>query len=478
MQLILKLNLLAVKKLIFTSFVSVMILSCALADKGYQIDVTVAGLQDTTAFLAYHYGNRQYVQDTVQIGNQGQFTFSGEEALPKGIYMVVLPGQIYFEILVDHNQHFSINTVNEEFINSTTFKNSPDNEAFYAYMQFIRQQNEVSTPLRTELQATETTDERKEQIRKLLADTDEKVKQEQNRIIREFPDGLFSKILLAQQEPALPETKLKKDGTTDHDAMYQHYKNNFWSNIDLTDDRLVRTPIFHARLNQYFTRVVMQIPDSIIKEADQLLQQLSESKEAFKYAVFFITNTFERSQIMGMDAVFVHMVEKYYMSGIADWVTEEQLESISERAMALKPILLGKVAPDIIMFAPDRKPTSLHKVNAKFTVLYFWDSECSHCKQNTPKLVDFYDKMKGKDVEIFAVNTEADKDKWLAYTNQNFRNWINVNDPTNSSGFRDKYDIWATPLIFLLDKDKKILAKKITVEQIEEIINLELQRNL
>jgi peroxiredoxin len=477
MNIFLILNFEVLRKIIFTSVFSFLFLSCALADKGHKIEVTVAGVQDTTAFLAYHYGNRQYVQDTVFIDSKGHFIFQGEEALPKGIYMVVLPGQIYFEILVDHNQHFSIKTKNDEFVNSTTFNNSPDNEAFYGYMRFIREQSEASVPLRTELQAPETSEGRKEQIRKILADTDEKVKQEQNRIIQKFPDGIFSKILLAQQDPPLPETRLKDDGSTDHELMYQLYKSSFWNNIDLTDDRLVRTPIFHARLNQFFTKVVIQIPDSIIKEADHLLAQLSNTKEAFKYAVFFITNTFERSQIMGMDAVFVHMVEEYYMSGRADWVTQEQLQSISERAMALKPILLGKVAPDLTMFAPDRKPLSLHKVNAKFTVLYFWDSECSHCKQNTPKLVEFYDRMKAKDVEIFAVNTEADREKWLAYTNQKFRNWINVNDPTNSSGFRDKYDIWATPLIFLLDKDKKILAKKITVEQLEDIINLELGKN-
>jgi thiol-disulfide isomerase/thioredoxin len=143
--------------------------------------------------------------------------------------------------------------------------------------------------------------------------------------------------------------------------------------------------------------------------------------------------------------------------------------------MALKPLLIGNVAPDITMFTPDRAPLSLHDVDARFTVLYFWDSECSHCKRQTPLMKEFYERLNPKGVEIFAANTEADRNKWLDYVKKNSLEWIQVNDPANSSGFRDKYDIWATPLIFLLDENKRIIAKRITVEQAEEIINRELE---
>ena len=474
-----KLNIMTLKKLFFSAFISLIIFSCALADKGmdgYRIDIRVQGIQDTVAFMAYHFGNRQYVLDTVRVDHQGRFYFEGEESLDKGMYMVVLPGQVYFEILVDHNQHFGVETVMNEFITTMQFEGSPQNEAFYEYMQFIRQQGEQSGPLRAELQEAGLTEERREQIRSELAVLDESVKNEQNRIIEMFPDGLFSKILLAQQEPPMPEAPAKEDGTPDHELMYHLYKKAFWENIDFADDRLLRTPIFHAKLNQYFTRVVMQMPDSIIAEADRIVEKSRAHDEVFKYTVFYLTNTFERSQIMGMDAVFVHMVENYYMTGQAHWVNEEQLQKISERAMALKPLLINKVAPDINMFKPDNSRLSLHNVDAKFTVVYFWDSECGHCKRQTPVLKDFYQRMNPRGVEIFAVNTEADRNKWLSYVEKNNLEWINVNDPANRSGFRDKYDIWATPLIFLLDEDKRIIAKRITIDQMEEIINMEFQR--
>ncbi len=477
----LTLTTMTLKKLFYTIIISAVIFGCALADKGYadkgyDIEARVNGVQDTVALLAYHFGNRQYIKDTVRTDHQGRFRFQGEESLDAGIYMVVLPGQKYFEILVDDNQHFALETEMDNFVNAMQFQNSPDNEAFYEYMQFIGSHNQRLSPARAELQEETTSETRRAEIRAMLEEADQLVKQKQQEIIDNNPKGLFARILLAQREPELPDTPLREDGTPDNNLMYRQYKNAFWQNIDFADDRLLRTPLFHAKLNQFFTRVVVQIPDSIIAEADYLVEKSRAHPEVFKYTVFFITNTFERSQIMGMDAVFVHMVENYYMTGEADWVTGEQLERITERAMALKPLLIGKTAPDITMFTPERTPLSLHDVDAEFTILYFWDSECGHCKRQTPLLKDFYQRMQPKGVEIYAANTEADREKWLNYVRANNLQWLQVNDPANSSGFRDKYDIWATPLIFLLDKDKRILAKRITVEQAEEIINREMAR--
>ena len=463
------------KRLLYTVLITGSVLSCAIAEKGYRIDVKVDGVQDTISMLAYHFGNRQYIQDTVRVDNEGHFVFQGDERLDQGMYMVVLPGQKYFEIIIDKNQHFSVDTEMDNFISTMKFENSPDNEAFYNYMRFIGRQNEITGPARTELQDPGISEERKSELRALLTDADEQVKALQQEIIEEFPDGLFGKIILAQQEPDMPEAPLKDDGTADNEFLYQVYKERFWENIDFSDDRLLRTPIFHAKLNQYFTRVLVQMPDSIIAEADRLVEKARAHPEVFKYVIFFVTNTFERSQIMGMDAVFVHMVENYYMSGEADWVEPEQLKRIAERAMALKPLLIGKTAPDITMFTRDRSPLSLHDVDAEFTIVYFWDSECGHCKRQTPKLKEFYERLNPKGVEVFAANTEADRDKWLNYVNENNLSWINVHDPANLSGFRDKYDIWATPLIFLLDHDKRILAKRITIEQAEEIITRQME---
>lgn len=450
---------------------------CAMADKGYRITVEVEGLSEGDVMLAYHFGDRQYLQDTARMEQPGYYVFEKEERLDPGMYLVVVPGQKYFEVIIDEDQHFGITTKMDEFVEKTQFDGSPDNEAFYEYLRFIRVMGEEIGLIREELNREDLSETDKEAINTRMDNINDQVTQKQEDYINQFPDGLFSKVLLAQKDPEVPEAPLNEDGTPDQKALYAIYKNIYWENIDFSDDRLLRTPVFHNKLRTYFSNVVVQIPDSIIAEVDRMIEKSRAHDEIFKYTIWFITNHFERSQIMGHDAVFVHMIEKYYMSGEAHWVEAENLARISERAMKLKPLLIGKVAPDIRMFRPDQSRLSLHEVNARFTVLYFWDSECSHCKRVTPELKIISDKLRPLGLEVFAVNTEPDKETWLnALNSYQIQNWTNVNDPGNLSGFREKYDLYATPMIYLLDADKKILAKRISPEQVEEIIQHELQK--
>ncbi|MEE4176272.1 MAG: thioredoxin-like domain-containing protein [Bacteroides sp.] len=450
---------------------------CAMADKGYRITVEVEGLNEGDLLLAYHFGDRQYLQDTARMVQPGYYVFEKEEGLDPGMYLVVVPGQKYFEVIIDDNQHFGIKTVMDGFIEKTQFDGSPDNEAFYEYLGFVRLMGEEIGLIREELTREDLSEADREEITARMDNINEQVTQKQESYLERFPDGLFSKILLAQKEPEVPEKPLKEDGSPDQQALYQLYKTRYWENVDFSDDRLLRTPVFHNKLQTYFSNVVVQLPDSIIAEADRMVEKSRAHDEVFKYTIWFITNHFERSQIMGHDAVFVHMIEKYYMSGEAHWVEAENLARISERAMKLKPLLIGKAAPDINMFSPDQTRISLHEVNSKFTVLYFWDSECSHCKRVTPQLRSVSEKLKSLGVTVFAVNLEEEKESWLkSVDSYQIQGWINVFDPANLSGFREKYDLYATPMIYLLDADKKIIAKRISAEQVEEIIQHELGR--
>jgi thiol-disulfide isomerase/thioredoxin len=191
---------------------------------------------------------------------------------------------------------------------------------------------------------------------------------------------------------------------------------------------------------------------------------------------------------MGMDAVFVNMVEKYYITNMCPWVDEIQLKKIIERAEKIAPNLLGKVAPEFIdiygrpfMKDLNEKIHTLQSIEAEYTLLVFYGPTCGHCKKEIPKIKNTIDSLINLkyNIETFAVATEFDKKEWANFIkNQKIESWINVadishdseNNPLASSDWRDKYDIYSTPVIYLLDKDKKILAKRINYTQLAEII--------
>lgn len=444
---------------------------CSSAKEGYHIKVNVSGVQDTTSLLAYYFGDKQYVQDTVYIDGEGNFEFVGEEKLDRGMYMIVLPENKFFDIIIDKNQHFEIRTNIEEIIKNIKFINSPQNQSFYNYLKEIEPIGESMLALREKIENTDTNSEEYLELQDQYKQQEEKMQEIKEEYISSFPDGLFTAVLKAQEQVPMPEPQLKADGTPDRESMYNQYLEDYWKNIDLTDERLIRTPIYNQKLEHFFKSVVIQIPDSIISAADKLIEKTRDSKEMFQYTVWFVMNLSDRSNVMGMDALFVHMAENYYNTDDAFWVSEEQKEKIAKRAETLKPLLIGAVAPDIEVFTPEKNTKSLHEVDAKYTVLYFWDSECSHCKKVTPALHEVYEKIEKKGLEVFAMNVEMDREKWLDAVDKYELSWINVHDPANQSGFRDIYDIYSIPIMYVLDKDKKILAKKINPEQLEDLIN-------
>jgi thiol-disulfide isomerase/thioredoxin len=231
-----------------------------------------------------------------------------------------------------------------------------------------------------------------------------------------------------------------------------------------------------------------KIPDSIIISADVIISKAKENNEVFKYVVSHITSTYERSKIMGMDAVFVHMVEKYYMKNLCPWIDSTQLEKIIERAEKISPNLIGKKAPEFVdfygrPFMKDLNGTAhtIESLNAKYTLLVFYGPTCGHCKKEVPKIKNAVDSLKNLNIDIksFAVATEFDVDEWKKFLEeQKIEDWLNVADisfddegnPLANSDWRDKYDIYSTPVVYLLDKEKRILAKRINHDQLKEII--------
>jgi peroxiredoxin len=179
--------------------------------------------------------------------------------------------------------------------------------------------------------------------------------------------------------------------------------------------------------------------------------------------------------MVGMDACYVHLAQRYYCNGGAPWVKQEDLEKICDNARRLEPILIGKIAPNIIVKDRNDKPAALWDVDADFTVLYFWAPDCSHCKKSAPHMVEFTNKFKDRGVKVFAVCTAVtDKgpDCWKEIEDKGFSDFLFLNhyDPYIQSRYKTLYDVQSTPQIFVLDRKHEILMKRIGAEKLGEIM--------
>lgn len=444
------------------------------------MEFNIEGCKPGNVVLAYYYGNKQYIKDSTRVDESGKFVFNGDEALDQGIYIVVLPpDNKYFEVIVDADQHFSMTSKYDTPVKSMKVSGNEENARFYKYLQFLNDQKKKSEPLTAQIKELEAADSTGfkdspefEKIQEKISAIDQEVKDYKNKFIKDYPNALMSKVFLASKDPEVPDAPVLENGKVDSTFTWRYFKDHYWDNVDFTDDRILRTPVYHSKLERYMTKTIYQIPDSIIKEATLLVDKTLKSKELFKYTVFWITSHFETSKQMGMDAVFVHMAQNYYMTGQAFWADSTTIAKIGERAQKLSYSLIGNVAPNLIMNDSVGKTHVLHAVPTDYTIAYFWDPTCGHCKKVTPKVKEFYDKFKNElSVEVFAVNTNAkERDEWIKYIKENDLDWINVEDPEQKTAYKYLYDIYSTPVIYLLDKDKKLIAKRIGAEDLENFI--------
>ncbi|WP_341834137.1 thioredoxin-like domain-containing protein [Chitinophaga pollutisoli] len=443
----------------------------SLSAQGYQISVTLRNMQSGTLYLGHYMGKTTYVMDSAQINAQGTAVLKGTETLPGGIYLIVLPGkQQYFEMLLDKQQRFAIQADPAD-LSGATFTGSPDNTLFSDYNTFIR---DNTRDLQAKSAAARTPQD-SAAIRPLSEAFGKKLNEYRADVITRNPTSLLASLFKAMKEPKVQPIPIGPDGKPDSTYPYRYYKAHYWDEFNLADGRLVRTPILEARLERYFKQLVAPLPDSIIVEADQILAKTKKDKESFKFTLWWLTHTYETSPVMGMDAVFVHLVEKYYVTGEAFWITPDYKEKIISRAYTIAPNLIGQQAAPLELKDTAARNISLYGIKSKYTVVVFWDPTCGHCITEVPKLDSAWKaSWKNKGVTMLGVRTDGTQEEWIKFIrDHNMSGWIHAWDPGYTTNYRKTYDVYATPVVYLLDERKKILAKRLGVTQLDEFLQRE-----
>ncbi|MDX9772124.1 MAG: thioredoxin-like domain-containing protein [Bacteroidales bacterium] len=441
---------------------------------GHSISVTVRDAPDTNIRLAYHVGNQQYVRDSITTDKSGLCRFFGSDRLPAGVYMIVLPGNIFFEFLLGEDQHFDILCDINNPAGTLAFHGSDENELFLQYQKRWKELQEEATGLSIKLKGLPQGSAEANTIKLQLAGQEKKMKQFLNETATKNKGTLLGAIArsiipVETHVPIVPPDSPNPDSVSQL-MSYIQYKDHFFDNIDFKEPGLIRSPILGGKIDQFFRQVVMQAPDSIITEADRLLEMSAADKDVFQYVAVSLMNRYATSEIMGQDAVVVHLADKIYLSGNAPWASQEYLADLRKRVERLRPNLIGMKAPELLMSSFAGQYVSLYDVRADFTIIYFWEPDCGHCKEATPMLKDYFEKNRSSGIEVFAVCTQQDHDKWEKYIVDHSLSWINGWDPQRLSRFDYLYNVEATPLIYILDRDKKIIAKRLAVEDIPSFI--------
>ena len=443
--------------------------------QGYNIRVKLDNYTEKQLVLGFYYGDKTYVKDTVEIGSDGFFTFSADTLLPCGVYLLVTkPDNNFIQfVLPGEGQRFTVHTDVKDAVGKMKFKGSDDNERFYEYLRFLGKMRPEADSMRAQLNKVKSNPADSIRITTQLADLDKQVKKLQTDIITKYPSSITAKIVKSSLDPEPPtypgdekEANLKR---------YYWYKAHYFDNIDVGDPCMLHGPVLHNKIDNFVNKVTPQHPDSINLSIDYILSKMDPQSENFKYYLIHFLNFYAKSNIVGMDGCYVHIVNKYYANNLAPWTKKEDLEKIIDNAKRLEPILIGKIAPNITVFDRNNQPHALWDVDSDYTVLFFWAPDCGHCKKAAPHMVEFAKNFQNKGVKIFAVCT-ATGDKggecWKGVEEKGFTDdlFYNMSDPYIRSRYKTLYDVQTTPQIFILDRKHEILMKRIGAEELGKVM--------
>lgn len=485
------------RRVAFILLASILFLNISVINAQHKIKISMPAFSGDTLILGHYFRESLIIQDTAILNPKGQGEFVGNKTLPGGLYLVYLPNKSRFDLLIDKNQEFSITADTSDLARKTQIQGDKENILFYQYQSFIADQRDKATQLQKSLSSASP--EESEAIKKKLGNINSDVINFTKSLIEGNEQSFLGKFLVSLKEVEVPDAPRDSYGNiTDSTFQVRYFKQHYFDYFDLGDVRLLRTPFYEKKLNYYLDNLIVPIPDSVFKEVDNFIQISRADTFLFKYMLTTLFNYYANSKYLTMDAVYAYIAEKYYLPE-AVWSDKKFLEDLKIRLTKIKPLLIGKPAPDIQLvrvsdehFMMAAEDTSLKKnpyvgdffnlknISANYILLYFWEADCGHCKKSLPELHKLYSKLKPMGVQVVAVHMLSGipgKEKWVDFiTANNIYGWINAWNPYDFS-YRETYDVNSSNILFLIDKNKKILAKHISPEQAEQIILEENRKN-
>lgn len=448
--------------------------------QGFSVSLEAPNYKSGLAYLCYYMGKSMNIEDSAMMSPKGTAVFKGARTLPGGIYTVVFPGKrLNMDFFIDKEQQISITLADSNNVQNAIVKGSKENDLFVEYQKFIAR---VGAQIQAERNAYTTAKTKQDSAlhQDKFTQLNDELTAFRESLIKDNPESMMAAMLTTMKEPEVPV----KNPVTKEDSLYNYnyFKGHYWDGVTFMDERIVRTPFFLPKFERYYKEILPQSSDSIIKDIDYRLLYARNCPEMYKFMLNWFTDEYYNPKYMGQDAVFVHLFEKYHSKGLTSWLSEKQLKTISDRAYMQMSNLIGLNAANLEMVDSAGKFKPLYDLKADYTFVVFWDPNCGHCKEEIPRIDSIYRaSWKAHNVRIYAVLSENDhKKEWVNYIKEhNIGDWTNVYETkemekavedAKKPSYRQLYDVTQTPTIFLLDKEKRIVVKKLGWKQVNDFL--------
>ncbi|MEO5582719.1 MAG: redoxin domain-containing protein [Saprospiraceae bacterium] len=443
------------------------------SSKTVDIQIKVKGLNNGTAKLGGTFADQHFFVDSFKV-ESGMIHLQRDSLYKSGLYFLILPDDTNIQLLLDADQVFSMETESGKVLEAMKVTGSVDNDFLYKSITLVDSQEKEQYKLQQSIQGKPDTDPAVISYKRTVDDYRKARKDQIDGFKKTNPNAFITKFKLAGLNPEVKDFR-KANGDPDLEAQTIAFRNEYWDMIDFKDPRFMNTPLLANKVKVYFTDLISQHQDTILRYIDVLMPKALENPEFFKYLSNWLLFKYEpgKTTLMDGEAVFSHVILKYFTKETTPWLTPGSLADLQRRAKEMSGSLLNLKALDVVAKDTRGETQSIYGIKSPYIVVYLYHTDCEHCQKETPILAKMYPQLKSRGVEFFTIAVNTTDAEWKKFvTTYQMGQWTNVFDPTNVSIY-GKYYVDNTPEIYVLNKDRMIIGKNLKPEQVNTILDLE-----
>jgi peroxiredoxin len=427
------------------------------------ISIKIDNSNTQTAYLASLSGEKVTPSDTIKSNGEGvfQFALSGGK-YQTGFYRLSFDKNKWIDF-VNTGEDVTITTDVNNILDSLKVITSESNRLYYSFIKLNKQYKTKIELLQLVLARYPKDDDYNTVTRTKLIQLQNEYLNFVDITSQKNPGSFIARYIKSAQLPII-------DADLPPEKQLAYFKAHALDKVDFNNDDLINSDLLSNKSIEYLTYYRNpQLPKELLEKefmiaVDTILNKAKVNQIAYKHVVEYLLDGFKK---FGFDVIINYIIENYVIKD--DICIDEKLETALQRRMdQAKYLKTENTVPNIISQDLSGKQVELNKIKADQMLLIFYATWCPHCQSLLPQINELYKNQKGKKTEIFAVSIDTSKTDWQKFVRTNGMNWINVSDLKgwNGSAVRD-YFIYATPTMFLVDKDKKIISKPINIEELK-----------
>jgi len=438
---------------------------------GYHIKYKVKGLKNGTAYLTVCRGNERIPLDTCTIAYE-TIEFAKNKEIPIGVYRIIFKDSLYTEFVYAHEEVIMENQLPYLRANLKIIKGN-QTKIYYEYWDTAR---EIKDTIDELISIGNVMYLKNGGVFNYDLDSMQK------RVVNLYGNlNIFTDSLIDKAKGMFITEILKAYLVPDYNKYLQqpnafHYKtrlaflrDHYFDYVNFADTNLLNTEVFFKLTTDYInTFADPQTTENYIRVIGYVLGKANASKPIYNYILNLLLNTFETSDF---EEVYIYLIENYYIENSCQ--SDATHSSLKEKAEAFKKLRIGNVAPDVIMKDISGNDIDLYSLNSSYTLIMFWSDECPHCEAAMPEITKLYNLYRPKGLEIYSVCIDTIRQQWIDGISKNDMKWIVVSDLKGlSSEYVKAYNVMHTPTFFILNDEKAILARPLTLQNLKEKLNL------